>query len=193
MYPNFEAVTPGLAWLFRQEQSCFDPSLRIRGRTLIMALMNTDDLFYTQKKVELLNVMVKLGVDIDAQDIGSNDCNTIGFSALHYTYYYRSYVTRAHFQRCIQSLKEVWGHFWRLGANFHLFGAQGHTSTSLALILGPECFCPWRETVLKLKKCTEFVRDELNNRSFLFNKNWNGPSLRYHFCEGYTVLSSRIS
>ena len=54
-------------------------------------------------KVELLDVMVKLGVDIDAQDIGSNDCNTIGFSALHYTYYYRSYMTRAHFQRCMQS------------------------------------------------------------------------------------------
>ena len=121
-------------------------------------------------KVELLDVMVKLGVDIDAQDIGSNDCNTVWFSALHYTYCYRSYMTRAHFQWCLQSLREVWSHFWRHGANFHLVGAQDHTPTSLALILGPEHFCPWRETVLKHKKCTEFVRDKLNNRSFLFDE-----------------------
>ena len=83
-----------------------------------MALMNTDDLFYTQVKCELLDVMVKLSVDIDAQDIGSNDCNTVRFSALHYTYNYRSYMTRAHFQRCMQSLKEVWSRLWRLGGEF---------------------------------------------------------------------------
>lgn len=186
-----------LLWLFRQQQTCFDPNQRTHGMTPLMDVVRGR--LSAQDKIELIDLLIELGAGVDAQ-ISEDDyegpatnCDSLeskdghrGATALHFV---TSRVLRSRGVRVIEAVTPleharqidcislVASHLLRHGAYPHQINDEGFTPTALALWYGPSFFLQWRQALQSVGNVKAFVKAELATDLCLYGEGWRQDTL----------------
>lgn len=178
-YPHIDCVDnfEALVWLLKQEHVHFDPNQRMAGLTPLMIIAR--NVWAPQKKLVLLNLLVQAGADVDVRADGRYGCFMEG-SALHMIISLEQRYFK-HWREAFDAIQLLTARLLEVGADPHLVDADGHTPTSLATMTSPATFMHWRQVVHDRGFVEDFIKTDLETRSFLYRSGWSERALKAAF------------
>ncbi len=178
-YPHINCVGyfEALIWLLKQEHVHFDPNQRMAGLTPLMNIAR--NIWAPQKKLVLLNLLVQAGADVDVRADGRYGCFMKG-SALHMIISLEQRYFK-HWHKAFDAIQPLTTRLLEVGADPHLVDTDGHTPTSLATMTSPATFMHWRQVVHDRGFVEDFIKTDLETRSFLYRSGWSERALKAAF------------
>lgn len=178
-YPHIDCADyfEALVWLLKQEHVHFDPNQRMAGLTPLMIIAR--NIWAPQKKLVLLNLLVQAGADVDVRADGRYGCFIKG-SALHMIISLEQRYFK-HWHKAFDAIQPLTTRLLEVGADPHLVDTDGHTPTSLATMTSPVTFMHWRQVVHDRGFVEDFIKTDLETRSFLYRSGWSERALKAAF------------